>query len=318
MGIRQLLPGNNCAVGWEADRWATDCYMEVAVNLFHSSSRSLRLVIGFGLLGMAGGIAGCNSDFITYSQEYRAKGIDYYNQGDYTEAAAAFRNAVHQVPPDYTSHYYLGACLAQMGDYQQAIEEYQSCLQIMDVSIEGKHDDAVRALAVDGLASAVAKSPDPSAEVAQISSAPRTAQTQLIIAKIDRNVGDADSAVEAYRAALLLDPRNFNTVKEFGLYLQQLGQTEQARDVLRRANGLNQQDQQVALALRDCGGVPGPSNKDETDLDKPIIPQGPIPPIDPTKIRLQNPFKTVNNDSTSSNNTNTNNATDASATTPKD
>ena len=53
------------------------------------------------------------SDYITYSQEYRAKGIEYYQQGDYTDAASAFRNAVHQQPPDYTSHYYLGACLAQ-------------------------------------------------------------------------------------------------------------------------------------------------------------------------------------------------------------
>ena len=116
---------------------------------------------------------------------------------------------------------------------------------------------------------------------------------------------------------MLIDPRNFTIVKEFGLYLQQLGQIDLARAVLRRANGLNQQDNDVAVALRDCGGVPGPANKDEADLAKPIIPEGPIPPIDVSKIRLQNPF-TAADQSSSSGNTNTNNATDASANTPKD
>jgi tetratricopeptide (TPR) repeat protein len=294
--------------------------MEVAVNLFHLSSRSLRLIVAVGLFGLAGSVAGCNSDFITYSQEYRAKGLDLYQQGDYSDAAAAFRNAVHQVPPDYTSHCYLGDCLVQMGDYQQAIQQYQTCLQVMDVSIEAKHDDAIRARAVDGLALASAKSSNPTAELAQIESQPRTVQNQIIIAKINRYVGDADSAIEAYRAAMLLDSKNFALAKEYGLYLQQLGVVNEARAVLSRANGLNQDDQQVAVALRDCGGIPGPANKDEANLAKPIIPQGPIPPIDPTKIRLQNPFRTVNDDSTSNNTvpTNTSGATDASATTPKD
>ncbi|HEX4124802.1 MAG TPA: tetratricopeptide repeat protein [Tepidisphaeraceae bacterium] len=288
------------------------------MNPIPSSLRSLRVLVAGSLLGLAAvAVAGCASDYITYSQEYRTKGIEYYQQGNYTDAASAFRNAVHQMPPDYTSHYYLGACLAQLGDYQQAIQQYKTCLQIMDVTIEGKHDDAIRGKAIDGLASAVAKSENPSDEIAQLNAQPKTVQNQWIIAKIDRNVGDADSGIEAYRAALLLDPRNFTIAKEFGLYLQQLGQINLARDVLRRANGLNQQDDQVAIALRDCGGVPGPANKDEADLAKPIIPQGPIPPVDVTKIRLQNPF-TTSDQNTSSNNTNTNSAADASATTPKD
>ena len=37
-----------------------------------------------------------------------------------------------------------------------------------------------------------------SASSLALSSQPRTAQNQLIIAKIDRNMGDADSAIEAY------------------------------------------------------------------------------------------------------------------------
>ena len=71
----------------------------------------------------------------------------------------------------------------------------------MDVSIEGKTDDAIRNQAIDGLASTVAKSQDPSAEIAKIQAGGKTVQIDWIIAKIDRNVGDADSAIESYRAA---------------------------------------------------------------------------------------------------------------------
>lgn len=235
---------------------------------------------------------GC-ADVITYSRESREQGIASYKQGDYADAAGAFRNAIRQQPADYTSHYYLANCLEQMRSYEQAIQQYKTCLQVMSNSLEGKTDIVIREETLDGLARSVAKSADPSTEIAALSSTPHTAENLFVLAKINRNIGDADAAIDAYRAASLLDPKDFNIAKEYGLYLEQLGMHDQARAELRRANGLNQGDQEVQVSLREAGGIPGPSNKAEADLEKPPVPQGPLPEVDVTKLRLQNPFRSA-------------------------
>ncbi|MDB5302469.1 MAG: hypothetical protein JWM97_18, partial [Phycisphaerales bacterium] len=105
------------------------------------------------------------------------------------------------------------------------------------------------------------------------------AENQFILAKIGRRSGDADAAIESYSRASNMAPRDFAIAKEFGLYLDQLGQTERARKELRRAYALNSQDDEVANALRHVGVVPGPSLKDESDLARPLVPVGPLPEL---------------------------------------
>jgi hypothetical protein len=58
-----------------------------------------------------------------------------------------------------------------------------------------------------------------------------------------------------------------------------LNQTARARQVLWQAGAIDQQDREVASALRQLGVVPGPSLQDKSDLAKPVIPVGPIPPF---------------------------------------
>ena len=76
-------------------------------------------------------------------------------------------------------------------------------------------------------------------------------ESQFLLAKINRGIGDADAAIEAYSQASLTAPKDFDIAKEYGMYLLQLSQNDKARSELRRAYALNPKDQQVAEA---CGG----------------------------------------------------------------
>src|SRR5262249_37810623 len=104
------------------------------------------------------------------------------------------------------------------------------------------------------------------------------------LGKIFAYRADPDSAIDAYNRAMLTDPQNFYIVKEYGLYLVTLGQNQQAELPLRKAYGLNQQDDAVNHALRSIGVIPGPAVLDENALAKPLIPRGPIPEFDVNKV----------------------------------
>jgi len=59
-----------------------------------------------------------------------------------------------------------------------------------------------------------------------------------------------------------LNPDNYVAQKELGLYLEVLGQNQEAGQVLRDAYRLNQQDQDIDTALRRIGMVPaGPAGQ---------------------------------------------------------
>src|SRR6185295_12663575 len=94
------------------------CYMEVAVTHVTSSRIRALAITGIGALWITT-LFGC-ADVITYSRDAQREGIKLYRQGDYADAAGAFRNALRQNPRDYQSYYYLGASYEAMTQYQQA------------------------------------------------------------------------------------------------------------------------------------------------------------------------------------------------------
>ena len=243
---------------------------------------------GFSLLlaiSLVMGGLGC-ADVLTYSQDSQREGLRFYKEGQYAEAAGSFRNAVRQEPRLYTSYYYLGRSYFEMGQYQQSIQAFKTCLDTMETHIDGRHDDQTRSLALDGLAMAVGKSPDHDSELAVVqkrASSRGSAQDYLLLGKIQRYSGDADGALDAYNRAALLEPTNFAIVKEFGLYLEQLGQAERAEVPLRRAYQIKPDDEEVVAAMKRIGVVAGPSLKEQKDLAKPLLPNGPIPDVDLTR-----------------------------------
>jgi tetratricopeptide (TPR) repeat protein len=264
------------------------------------SVNSFRVLAGGSLVISALFALGGCSDILTYSKESRDAGMELYNQGDYTDAGGDFKNAVRQNPADYRSHYYLADCYAKQQAYNQAIQQYQTCLLIMPTTLEGTENRPFRLKAIDGLAAALAATRDPQAETEAVSQGQTSQEKYFLLAKVERNLGDADAAVQAYRQAALLDPKDFDIAKEYSLYLMKLKDVQAADPELRRAYALNDKDDDINSALREIGVVPGPGLKPESDLTKPFIPEGPIPMVDVSKVRLQNPFRSDSDTATSS------------------
>ena len=264
------------------------CYMEVAV--FTSLHRSIRFACQAAVLTtITFGLMGCTSDVqvLTYAKQSRMQGIRLYNEGNHADAAGAFRNSIKQDPRDYRSHYYLGVSYEALNSYQQAIQSYKSCLEVMKVTYEGREDQAFRLRAIDSLASVIARQDERGLEKDLLEKQARgrqVAEDYFLLAKVYRFGGDADSATDAYNRAALMDPRDFYILKDYGLYLVQLGQNPRAEAPLRKAYALNATDVEVAAGLRQLGIVPGPAIKDEKDLIQPPIPKGPIPEVDLAKI----------------------------------
>lgn len=238
--------------------------------------------------GGAGLAIGCNGgiqpEVITYNpRAFREQGIGQFQKGDYTGASSSFKEALRQEPGDYTSRYYLGQCFDKMGEPQRAIEEYHTTLNVMTHSLEGKTDTAVRGKVLEALSEAIAHEPDRSSDLAAIEKQqPRTPENAILLARIYRYSGDADMALVRYSEAQTIDPGNPLIAKEYGLYLEQLGQNKRANGQLRHAYAMNTKDEEVAAALRRLGVVPGPSLKSEDQLEKPFIPLGPLPEVDLT------------------------------------
>jgi len=224
---------------------------------------------------------GCSgtSNLLTYAQDAREKGIQQYRAREYENAAGSFRSATRQDPRDYKSFYFLGACYDAVGSHQQAAQAYQSSLKVMDLTLEGRKDTEFRARAIDGLGISLAKGQDRAAEIAMPQPGKRPAEDAWLRAKVQRYGGDADAAVQSYTEAALHDPGDFQVAKDYGLYLEELGQTRQADIQLRRAYRLNSKDEQVAAALRRVGTIPGPALKERDELARPAIPRGPLPEL---------------------------------------
>jgi tetratricopeptide (TPR) repeat protein len=264
------------------------------------------LVTALAAVAAATALVGCQSSDISSAVtnvlvpanvQSREKGITQYNAGDYADAAGAFNNAVRQDPRDYQSHYYLGRADEAMGSYQQSIQSYHTSLLVMNNSMSGRDDAIFRQKVLDGLASAIAKSEDQFAATASLKQkANPTAEDQFVLAKVMRIHGDADSAVQAYGDAARLDPNSLAIAREYGLYMDQLNQIARAKPHLIRAYQLNRrlnkpEDDKINAALRRGDVIPGPALMDEKDLSKPVLPLGPLPEVDVTRIRVQNPIQ---------------------------
>src|SRR5207244_249011 len=110
---------------------------------------------------------GC-ADTLSYASDSRKTGLAHYQQGEYTEAAGSFRNAVRQDPRDYRSFYYMGQSYDAIKAYQQAINAYRSSLDVMPLTLEGQNAKQFRLKALDSLATSIGKSSSHGIETATL------------------------------------------------------------------------------------------------------------------------------------------------------
>ena len=235
--------------------------------------------------------AGGCSDLVTFGEASREEGVAHYNAGAYPEAAGSFANAIKQRPQDYKSYYYLARTHEAMKNYNTAVGQYRTALTLMQTTLVGQEDKETRAKIIDGLASTLGKGNDAALEQSAFAktNGPVSAEDHFILAKARVIQGDADAAIDQYAQAAALDPSSLVIAREAGLYLLQVNQKAKATAELKRAYALNYkarkpEDEQLNDALRKVGVIPGPSLAENRDLHSPIIPQGPLPELDLSKI----------------------------------
>lgn len=247
------------------------------------------LTVVFAGLAMVSG--GC-SDMLTYATDARESGLKAYAEHRYPDAAGAFRAALKQDPRDYQSQYYLGMVNLQLGSYQQAMVAFKSCLDTREATFAGREDSPIVIKALEGLAQAIVKIDENDQEINKIDLVARNAKgaaaarEYIVLAKVYRYRGLPDVSLDYYNRACLSDNKNFDYLKEYGLYCEQLQQAPRAEQSLRQAYAVNANDDEVSAALRRLGIIPGPSLRNKEDLNKPLIPKGPIPEVDWSKVGL--------------------------------
>src|SRR5687767_9597008 len=260
-------------------------YTEVAVltsRKFSLASLALRTIGGVAVATTLL-LTGCQSStFLSSPSDSRREGEQLYREGSYGEAAGSFKTAIRRNPRDYKSQYYLAQSYEQMGQNQQAIAAYKSSLDTAKLTLEGQENKPFRLQTLDGLAGVIARTDAKDVELNLIEEKAKTGQSAenwFIVAKVYRQRGDVDSALDAYNRAALMDSKDFAIIKEYGLYLEQVGQTPKATQSLRKAYALNSSDPEVVAALRRNNIVPGPAVNSQTKLARPYLPEGPLPEV---------------------------------------
>jgi tetratricopeptide (TPR) repeat protein len=233
-------------------------------------------------------LAGC-AEVTASSRHSREQGQKLYAQGEYIDAAGAFRNGVRDDPLDYRSWYWLGQSYDKNQSYHQAIQAYRTALDVSKRTAPGREDEAMRVKIIDALGRSIAAGNDRTFQIESGKGRQPTAEEKYIEAKAFQYMGDADLAIESYQQAVLLDRKDFAIAKDFGLYLEKVpSMRDQAVKQLKRAYQLNSKDQQVVAALRRNDVVPGPSLKEPEALAKPALPKGPLPEVDIKRWQQQN------------------------------
>jgi tetratricopeptide (TPR) repeat protein len=264
--------------------------MEVAVAARILSHRWIRSSVHAAALTLAVApllLASC-SGFFTKYEDPQQQGLRLYQEKNYTESAGAFRNAARKDPRDYKSQYYLAVACDADGRYQEAVEAYRAALDVQNITYDGKEDVAFRMKILDGLARTTAKADPHDTLLNQFERQAKSSQKAedfFLLAKIYRYRSDFDMSLDNYQHGALIDNKYFPLLKEYGLFLQQVGQQQRAVAALSQAYRVNDKDEEVVGALRQMGVVPGPSLKETTQLAQPVVPKGPIPPLDMQKIK---------------------------------
>jgi tetratricopeptide (TPR) repeat protein len=218
---------------------------------------------------------------VASSKHSREQGQKLYAQGEYSDAAGAFRLAVRDDPTDYRSWYWLGQAYDKTQSYHQAIQAYRTALDVRKRTAPGREDEAMRVRTIDALGKSIAAGNERTFQAETNKGMQPSAEDKYVEAKAFEYMGDADAALEAYQQAVALDRKDFAIAKDYGLYLEKVpSMRDQAVKQLKRAYQMNAKDAQVVAALRRNGVVPGPSLKEMDQLAKPSVPKGPLPEVD--------------------------------------
>jgi len=101
------------------------------------SGRTLRMVVVLAAVVGAAAVAGCEDPALKFNRT----GMEAYRQGNYTQARAAFEEAIETNPDVGTYYFNRGMCEQALGNYTEAIFNYQMATKL-DAGIVAAYKNA--------------------------------------------------------------------------------------------------------------------------------------------------------------------------------
>lgn len=161
------------------------------------------------------------------AEEHRKKGALLVKQGNYDEAIAEFRLALHLMPDLDRAHLGLGAALQGKGDLDGAIAEYRTLLTRHPNDPDAHND----------MGSALQRKGDISAAISEyrtaLQSRPDDALTHFNLATALSTKGQVEDAIGEYRTAIKLNQDLVEAYFNLGSLLKEDNRTREAVDAFR-------------------------------------------------------------------------------------
>ena len=165
--------------------------------------------------------------------------VKNYQSGEYGKATALLEQALALEPRFIDAHAALADCWLKSGELKRAVEVYRSGLEISpeDAALRRGLETALelqarRAIEAGNLGSALT----PLAELAR--ERPEDAGVRFNLAKLQQDLGDTRAALDSYRIAARLDPRDTKAVLNAAILVEAQGGLAEAeagyREVLAR------------------------------------------------------------------------------------
>jgi tetratricopeptide (TPR) repeat protein len=160
-------------------------------------------------------------------------GLAAYNQRDYAAAAGLFQEVIREVPDNPSAHQYLGLCFYQMQQFPEALSALADARELRPDSFE----------LLDHYVTVAKKAGDwDSASAAlreYIERNPDTRQARLELARISRDQGQPEEALEQSAFLASLDQTSPEFKYEYGVSLRAAGRLDEAIEALKSSVELN-------------------------------------------------------------------------------
>jgi len=244
----------------------------------------VRSLAGWGL-GLAASFTLLNHSFVPFAPDEHSyhylRGAAYGHQGDWAQAAHAYRAALALKPDDPDTRFNLGNALAGLGQLDDAVDQWRRALQ-RKPTLPDAHNNLANALVRQGrlhdaidhyrasveldpqdfkarynLAAALVNAGNLTEAVEHYTAAlrlrPDSAAVHNDLAIVFRKLGRLDEAIDHYETSLRIEPGNAAVLVNLGRALYSRRNVDQAVGVFRRAVEIDPQSIDAHLALGSIG-----------------------------------------------------------------
>jgi tetratricopeptide (TPR) repeat protein len=220
----------------------------MADRLLGSTSREGNTVrtptrILFALLLTGVLLFGCSRDANTRKSQYVNSAKQYFDKGEYQEAAIQYLNAIQVDKKFANAHYGLAQCYLRQHLWQMAYQELSVTVALEPENWQARMDTAN--LLFDSQQFEKAREQ----AVAILKGNPTDLKAQLLVALSDGQLGDLPKAIGEASQAVAASPSDGSPYVTLGALEQQAGKLDQAEQTLRKATTLDPKLVAARLAL---------------------------------------------------------------------